>query len=114
MESGQCYFTGEGNIYTPKMGIEKLALTNMAARIRTLLVVSAGTLSNDPSPSQLLCTPADIVRNSSKKKKICVYTTRNIITIIILVGVCNVNTARRTRTKRVFRIIARVDADGIE
>lgn len=40
-----------------KTSIEKLALTNnmAAVGIRTLLAVSAdGTLSNDPSPSQLL------------------------------------------------------------
>lgn len=60
-----------------KMGLEKLALTNnMAAGIRTLLAVSAtGTLSNDPSPSQLLClrparpppVPRVIVRNAEKR-----------------------------------------------
>jgi len=56
MESRRCYFTGEGN-HPKKNGIEKLALTNnmAAVGIRTLLAVSAdGTLSNDPSPSQIL------------------------------------------------------------
>jgi len=66
MESRRCYFTGEENHPKKKNGIEKLALTNnmAAVGIRTLLAVSAdGTLSNDPSPSQLLYiyTPAAVV-----------------------------------------------------
>lgn len=54
-----------------KMGIEKLALTNnMAAGIRTLLVVpTTGTLSNDPSPSQLLRKRPPARRYCSKCRK---------------------------------------------
>lgn len=63
-----------------KKGIEKLALTNnmAAAGIRTLLAVLAdGTLSNDPSPSQLsyiyIIRPPPLhtlyTGNAKKKKK---------------------------------------------
>jgi len=51
------FFHGGGKPPPKKTSIEKLALTNNMAAvwIRTLLAVSVdGTLSNDPSPSQLL------------------------------------------------------------